>query len=69
MIDHDLYAVIGSAAMLTGVFKNSISVVVIMVEGTRGINIIFAVVIAVWSANIVMSLCKLGGIYESEIER
>ena len=68
-IDHDLYSVLGSAAMLTGVFKNSISVVVIMVEGTRGVNIIFAVVIAVWTSNIIMSLFKVDGVYESEIER
>ena len=68
-IDHDLYAVLGSAAMLSGVFKSSLSVVVIMVEGTKGINVLFAVIIAVWTSNLVMAIFKLEGIYESEIER
>ena len=64
-----MYAILGSAAMLSAVFKSSISVVVILVEGTKGINLIFGVIMAVLISNLIMSMCNLEGVYESEIER
>jgi hypothetical protein len=43
--------------------------VVLVVEGTRGINFLFGVIIAVVVANWVGSLLGQDGVYESEIER
>ena len=42
-----LYALIGAAATLGGVFRSSISLVVIMVEGTGGISFVFCIIVAV----------------------
>lgn len=42
---------------------------VLVVEGTRGINFLFGVIIAVVVANFVGSVLGQDGVYESEIER
>jgi chloride channel 7 len=51
------------------VFRSAISLVVLVVEGTRGINFLFGVIIAVLAANFVGSVLGQDGVYESEIER
>lgn len=64
-----LYALICATASLAGVFRSAISLVVLVVEGTRGINFLFGVIIAVVVANFVGSALGQDGVYESEIER
>lgn len=64
-----LYALICATASLTGVFRSAISLVVLVVEGTQGINFLFGVIIAVVVANFVGSALGQDGVYESEIER
>ena len=64
-----LYALICATAALAGVFRSAISLVVLVVEGTRGINFLFGVIIAVLVANFVGSVLGQDGVYESEIER
>ena len=58
-----------ATAALAGVFRSAISLVVLVVEGTRGINFLFGIIIAVVVANWVANLLEHDGIYESEIER
>jgi chloride channel 7 len=64
-----LYALICATASLAGVFRSAISLVVLVVEGTRGINFLFAVIIAVVVANFMGAILQQDGVYESEIER
>eukprot|EP00892_Ulva_mutabilis_P004714 jgi/Ulvmu1/2614/UM014_0065.1 len=68
-IQPGVYALICATASLTGVFRSAISLVVLVVEGTRGINFLFGVIIAVVVANFVGSALGQDGVYESEIER
>jgi chloride channel 7 len=63
-----LYALVCSTAVLAGVFRSAISLVVLVVEGTRGINFIFGIIIAVVVANWVANLLEHEGVYESELE-
>lgn len=46
-----VYALVGATSVLGGVFRASISLVVIMVEGTRGIEYIFGVIVAIAVSN------------------
>lgn len=55
--------------MLAGVFRSAVSLVVLVVEGTRGINFLFGIIIAVVVANWVANLLEHDGVYESELER
>ncbi|KAK9812846.1 hypothetical protein WJX72_004634 [[Myrmecia] bisecta] len=64
-----VYAVVAGTAVLAGVFRSSISLVVIVVEGTRGIDFTFGVIIAVVCANWVAHHIHRDGVYESELER
>ena len=68
-IQPGLYALICATAVLAGVFRSAISVVVIVVEGTRGIDFLFPVIVAVIVANWVADLVHKDGVYESEMER
>ena len=52
-IQPGVYALIGATAMLGGVFRSSISLVVIMVEGTGGISFVFCIIVAVVVSNAV----------------
>jgi Voltage gated chloride channel len=56
-----------ATACLAGVFRSAISLVVLVVEGTRGINFLFGIIIAVVVANWVASALEHEGIYESEV--
>ncbi|GAQ89049.1 chloride channel protein [Klebsormidium nitens] len=68
-IEPGLHALIGATAMLGGVFRSSISLVVIMVEGTGGINFILPIILAVVMANWVSHHLHPSGAYESDIEK
>lgn len=57
------------AGVLGGVFRSSVSLVVIVVEGTRGIDFLLGIVIAVVAANWIAHHLHKEGIYESELER
>lgn len=53
MIFPGVYALVGATSVLGGVFRASISLVIIMVEGTRGIEFIFGVILAIVVSNYV----------------
>lgn len=52
-IQPGLYALTGATAMLGGVFRSTISLVVIMIEGTGGLDYIFPIIQAVIVSNCV----------------
>ena len=68
-IQPGLYALIGATAMLGGVFRSSISLVVIMVEGTGGISFVFCIIVAVVVSNAVGSWFTHHGVYHLDLER
>ena len=63
------YALIGATATLGGVFRSSISLVVIVCEGTGAILYIFGIIVAVLVSNMVGSWVHHHGVYEQELER
>ena len=64
-----LYALIGAAATLGGVFRSSISLVVIMVEGTGGISFVFCIIVAVMVSNAVSGWFHRHGVYHRDLGR
>lgn len=50
-ISPGVYALVGATSVLGGVFRASISLVIIMVEGTRGIEFLFGVIVGVMVSN------------------
>ncbi|GFR49429.1 hypothetical protein Agub_g11486 [Astrephomene gubernaculifera] len=64
-----LYAILGGTSMLAGVFRSAISLVVLVVEGTRGIDYLFGVILSVMMSNWVAHHIHHDGVYESELER
>ena len=68
-IQPGLYALIGATAMLGGVFRSSISLVVIMVEGTGGITFVFCIIVAVVVSNAVSSWLQKHGVYHMDLHR
>ena len=68
-IQPGLYALVSATAMLGGVFRSSISLVVIVVEGTRGIEFLFGIIVAVVVSNWVAHHLHPDGTYESELQR
>ena len=64
-----LYALIGAAATLGGVFRSSISLVVIMVEGTGGISFVFCIIVAVMVSNAVSGWFHRHGVYHLDLGR
>jgi H+/Cl- antiporter ClcA len=68
-IQPGLYALIGATAMLGGVFRSSISLVVIMVEGTGGITFVFCIIVAVVVSNAVSSWLQKHGVYHMDLNR
>jgi chloride channel 7 len=64
-----LHALVGATAMLGGVFRSSISLVVIMVEGTGGIDFILPVILAIVISNWVAHHIHHAGAYEADLER
>ncbi|CAD7703892.1 unnamed protein product [Ostreobium quekettii] len=68
-IQPGFYALLGATGSLASVFRSSISLVVIVIEGTRNIDYLFGVVLAVVVSNWVAHHVHHDGIYESEVER
>lgn len=64
-----MYALVGGTAVLGGVFRASISLVIIVVEGTRQINYIFQVILAVVMSNWVAHNIHSEGVYETDLEK
>eukprot|EP00803_Ostreobium_quekettii_P007951 evm.model.scf_1330.4 EVM.evm.TU.scf_1330.4 scf_1330:35334-42870(-) len=63
------YAFLGATGCLASVFRSPISLVVIVIEGTRKIDYLFGVILAVVTSNWVAQHVHRDGVYESEIER
>jgi chloride channel 7 len=59
MIFPGVYALVGATSVLGGVFRASISLVIIMVEGTQGIEFIFGVILAIVVSNYVAEVRHL----------
>lgn len=68
-IQPGLYALLAATACLGGVFRSSISLAVIVVEGTRGIDFLFGIIIAVVVSNYVAHWVHPHGVYESELQK
>ncbi|KAH9305223.1 hypothetical protein KI387_009627 [Taxus chinensis] len=68
-IQPGLHALIGATALLGGVFRSSISVVVIMVEGTGSIDFILPVIMAVVVSNWVAHHIHQHGAYEADLQQ
>ena len=69
-----VYALIGATATLAGVFRSSISLVVIMVEGTGGIAFAFPIIVAVAVSNATCAFffsksSVSGSVYHLDLER
>ena len=67
-IQPGVYALVGATAMLGGVFRSSISLVVIVVEGTGAIWCLIGVIISVVVGNYVAHHIHPHGVYESDLE-
>lgn len=68
-IQPGLFALIGATAMLTGVFRSTISVVVIMVEGTDGLIFLFPIIVSVIVGNWASHHLVSSSVYEADLER
>ena len=68
-IQPGLFALIGATAMLTGVFRSTISVVVIMVEGTDGLVFLFPIIVSVIVGNWASHHLVSSSVYEADLER
>ncbi|BDA43411.1 H(+)/Cl(-) exchange transporter 7 [Coccomyxa sp. Obi] len=67
-IQPGIYAMCGAAAMLGGVFRASISLVVIFVEGSQSTKYLVGIIIAVICSNWVGEAIHSDGIYETDLE-
>ena len=68
-IQPGMYALIGATAVLGGVFRSSISLVVIVLEGTGGIDFVFTIIVAIAVSNWVAAHIHHEGLYESDLDR
>lgn len=57
------------AHLLLGVCRSNVSLVVLVMEGTRGIEFMFGIILSVVVANWVAHHIHHDGVYESELER
>lgn len=64
-----LYALMAGAGVLGGVFRSTISLVALVLEGTRGVEFLGGVILSVVVANWVAHHVHADGVYESELER
>ena len=64
-----IYALVGATACLGGVFRSSISLVVIVLEGTKQVSFLFEIILAVVVSNWVAHVLHSEGVYESDLER
>ncbi|KAK9831020.1 hypothetical protein WJX74_000332 [Apatococcus lobatus] len=67
-IQPGLYALCAATAMLGGVFRSSISLVVIVVEGTQNTRFLLGIIIAVVVSNWLADLIHTEGVYETDLE-
>lgn len=67
-IQPGLYALCSATAVLGGVFRSSISLVVLMTEATGTLAPMFGVILAVITANACAVALGTAGVYESELE-
>lgn len=71
-VHHDInpstFALLGVAALMAGIQRSTISVCVILVEGTGQIRVLLPVMIVVVTANSVAQVIKKDGIYETLIK-
>ena len=63
-----LFAMVGATAALGGVFRASVALVVLVVEGTQSVRFLLAIAVAAITANWAGDLCRPGGVYESDLE-
>jgi len=63
-----LFAMVGATAALGGVFRASVALVVLVVEGTQSVRFLLAIAVAAIAANWAGDLCRPGGVYESDLE-
>ncbi|XP_024384497.1 chloride channel protein CLC-d [Physcomitrium patens] len=68
-IQPGLHALVGATAMLGGVFRSSLSLVVIMMEGTGGLQYLLPAIIAIYVGNWVAHHIHHEGAYEADLER
>ncbi|KAG0610052.1 hypothetical protein M758_7G035300 [Ceratodon purpureus] len=68
-IQPGLHALVGATAMLGGVFRSSLSLVVIMMEGTGGLQYLLPAIIAIYVGNWVAQHIHHEGAYEADLER
>lgn len=64
-----LYAMLAATGVLGGVFRSTISLVVLMTEGTQSIHYLPGFILAVVVSNWVAHHIHHDGVYESELER
>lgn len=64
-----LYALMAGTGTLGGVFRSTISLVVLVIEGTKGIEFLGGIILSVVVANWVAHHIHHDGVYESELER
>jgi len=67
-IQPGLYAMVGATAALGGVFRASVALVVVVVEGTRSVEFLLGIAVAAIAANWVGDLLLPGGVYESDAD-
>ena len=63
-----LFAMVGATAALGGVFRASVALVVLVVEGTQSVRFLLAIAVAAITAKWAGDLCRPGGVYESDLE-
>lgn len=68
-IQPGVLAILSATATLAAVFRSSIAVTIIVVEGTRGIDFLGGIIISVIVSNWIAHYIHPSGIYESELER
>ncbi|WIA21477.1 hypothetical protein OEZ85_000682 [Tetradesmus obliquus] len=68
-IQPGVYGVMAASSVLAGVFRSNVSLVVLVMEGTRGIEFMFGIILSVVVANWVAHHIHHDGVYESELER
>ncbi|KAK9797036.1 hypothetical protein WJX73_002454 [Symbiochloris irregularis] len=68
-IQPGVYAMCAAAAMLGGVFRASISLVVLLVEGTQSTKFMLGIITAVICSNWLGEFVHSDGVYETDLER
>ncbi|KAK9844167.1 hypothetical protein WJX81_006719 [Elliptochloris bilobata] len=67
-IQPGIYAMCAATAMLGGVFRASISLVIIVVEGTQSTKFMLGIILAVLCSNWVGEMIHSDGVYETDLD-